>query len=106
MNYTINGVEWNVVYVDPASVELMRSDYSRTVGMCDGNRNCIFLSNSLRGPFLRKVLIHEICHSAVFSYGINIDIQQEEFLCDFIATFGDEIFSVVDDIFQALKKVA
>jgi hypothetical protein len=31
---------------------------------------------------------------------------QEEFLCDFIATYGDEIFEVVDDMFAVLKKRA
>ena len=102
--FTINGIQWNILFVDPSSNYLKRSDGSKTVGMTDWNDKCVYLSNLLKGPFLRKVYIHEVCHCAVFSYGIDLDIEQEEFLCDFVATYGDEIFTIVDDMFQVLKK--
>ena len=104
--FEINKVQWKVEFVPSNSKELLRSDGSRTVGMTDWNKRTIFLSRNLYGPFLRKVFIHEVCHSAVFSYGIEIDINQEEFLCDFIATYGDEIFDVVDNLFAVLRKFA
>ena len=104
--FQINGISWNVVFVPASSSELMRSDGSRTVGMTDWNQKTVFVSRSLYGPFLRKVLIHEICHTAVFSYGIELNIEQEEFLCDFIASYGDEIFGVVDELFRAIKRIA
>ena len=100
MTFVMNGIEWNVYKVSAYSDMLRRSDNSYTVGMCDFKRRC----NKLKGQFLRKVFIHEVCHSAVFSYGLELDIMQEEFLCDFIATYGDEIFEVVDDMFAVLKK--
>ena len=104
--FQINGISWNVVFVPASSSELMRSDGSRTVGMTDWNQKTVFISRNLHGMFLRKVLIHEICHTAVFSYGIELGIEQEEFLCDFVASFGDEIFIIVDDLFAVLKKCA
>lgn len=104
MTFYMNGVKWNVYTVPSNSYELTRSDGSITVGMCDGGRCSIFLSDKLKGQFLRKVFIHEVCHSAVFSYGLELDIEQEEFLCNFVATYGDEIFAVVDDMFAVLKK--
>lgn len=105
MIFTINNRIWNVVFVNANSDLLRRSDGSITVGVADGGTNCVYLSNFLRGSFLRKVFIHEVCHVAVFSYGISLTLEQEEFLCDFIATYGDEIFAIVDDLFMALKKV-
>ena len=72
--------------------------------MCDFPKRAIFLSDKLRGGFLRKVFIHEVCHSAVFSHGIYIDEEQEEFLCNFVAEYGDRIFGVVDDMFAILIK--
>lgn len=102
--FEINGIQWKIVFVHPNSGELHRTDGSLTVGMTDWGKRCVFLSDALRGAFLRKVFIHEVCHCAVFSYGISLDIQQEEFLCDFIASYGDEIFAVVDDMFSVLKK--
>ena len=104
--FTMNGYQWDVVFVRSNSPELQRSDGSITVGMTDWNKRTVFLSNALRGAFLRKVFIHEVCHVACFSYGISIDIDQEEFLCDFIATYGDEIFDIVDNLFMVIKKYA
>lgn len=106
MTFYMNGYPWNVYKVPANSPELTRSDGSVTVGMCDGARNCIFLCDKLRGQFLRKVFIHEVCHSAVFSYGLELDVMQEEFLCDFVSTYGDEIFSVVDSMFMALRNIS
>ena len=104
--FTINGIEWNVVFTNPRSDNLRRSDGSLTCGVCDFGDRCIYLSDALRGAFLRKVYIHEVCHAAIFSHSIDLDIDQEEFLCDFIASFGDEIFAIVDDLFATLKRVA
>ena len=104
--FVINGIEWDIKFVSPNSPNLRRSDGSVTCGVCDFRDRCIYLSDMLQGAFLRKVYIHEVCHAAVFSYSISIDLLQEEFLCDFIATYGDEIFAIVDDLFMALKKIA
>lgn len=104
--FAINGIEWDIVFCGPDSDNLRRSDGSYTVGVSDFETRCVYLSDLLSGAFLRKVFIHEVCHTAIFSYNIHIDIQQEEFLCDFIASFGDEIFSIVDNLFMVLKKIA
>lgn len=104
--FTINGIEWDILFVNPQSDKLRRSDGSLTCGVCDFGDRCIYLSDMLQGAFLRKVFIHEVCHSAVFSYSIKLDIDQEEFLCDFIASFGDEIFAIVDDLFATLRRIA
>lgn len=106
MYFTINGIEWNIRFVHPMSKELLRSDKSRTVGVTDWGKRTVFLSDMLYGAFLRKVFIHEVCHCAMFSYGIDMDIEQEEFLCDWVATYGDEVFAIVDDVFMVLKKRA
>ena len=33
--FTINGIEWRIIWVNPNSADLMRSDGSITVGMTD-----------------------------------------------------------------------
>lgn len=104
--FTMNGIDWSVRFVNPQSDKLRRSDGSLTCGVCDFSDRRIYLSDMLQGGFLRKVFIHEVCHSAVFSYEISMSVEQEEFLCDFVATFGDEIFEVVDSLFMALRSIA
>lgn len=104
--FTINGIEWDIQFCKPNSDDLRRSDGSLTVGVTDFSTKCVYLSDALRGAFLRKVFIHELSHCAVMSYGYTMNLEQEEFLCDFIASYGDEIFNIVDDLFMVLKKNA
>lgn len=40
---------------------------------------------------------------AMFSYETNLTVEQEELLADLIATYGQEIISKTNDIFQRLK---
>lgn len=104
--YKINGITWYMIRVKSDSPMLMRSDGSITVGMCDRETQTIYVSDALHGRFLRKVLLHEICHSAMFSYGIDMSVDQEELFCDLLATYGDEIIAITDSVFKALSEVA
>lgn len=106
MFYQMNGINWSVRLVRADNHMLMRSDGSFTVGVCDRETQEIYISELLRGAFLRKVLIHEITHSAMMSYNIDMSIEQEELFCDLLSTYGDEIISVADSLFRALKNVA
>ena len=104
--YKINGITWYMIRVRSDSPMLMRSDGSITVGMCDRETQTIYVSDALHGRFLRKVLLHEICHSALFSYGIDMSVDQEELFCDLLSTYGDEIIAITDSVFKALSEVA
>ena len=104
--YKINGITWYMIRVRSDSPMLMRSDGSITVGMCDRETQTIYISDALHGRFLRKVLLHEICHSAMFSYGIDMSVDQEELFCDLLSTYGDEIIEITDSVFKALSEVA
>ena len=75
--FIINGIEWEIVFTSSYSTDLMRSDGSITVGMSDYNTKCVYLSNALKGAFLRKVLAHELVHCFCFSYDISMPIEQE-----------------------------
>lgn len=104
--YKINGITWYISRVRSDSPMLMRSDGSITVGMCDRETQTIYISDALHGRFLRKVLLHEICHSAMFSYGIDMSVDQEELFCDLLSTYGDEIIAITESVFKALSEVA
>ena len=104
--YQINGKTWYIRLVQSDSPMLMRSDGSYTVGMCYRTTQTIYISDLLQGKFLRKVLIHEVCHSAMCSYGIDMSVEQAELFCDLVSTYGAEIIGIVDSIFNALCKVA
>lgn len=96
LNFELNGIQWRIVWVDNKNSLLSRTDGSMSVGVTDMNTHCIYLAKSLHGAFLRKVLIHELCHCVCMSYDIYMPIEQEEMLCDFVATYGDQVFDIVD----------
>lgn len=69
----------------------------------DPNTHRVYLSSSLQGPFLIKVLLHELGHCVMVSYDLlryihdsvypDRWIEAEEWLCNFIADYGFRIFS-------------
>lgn len=100
----MNNRFWRIKYVDPLDPILIDRTNNLTVAVTDSYDNCIYISNNLYGDFLLKVLIHELGHCALVSYGL-IDrihsmvypkywIEAEEFVCNFIADYGFRIFSI------------
>lgn len=101
--FLINGITWYLKFVPHNSDILMRSDGSRTIGVTDNTTRIIYIDETLRGRLLKKVLCHELTHAAIFSYGIELDLMQEELLADLIATYGQEILVITNKIFKKLK---
>ena len=105
MIFNINGTIWRVQYENSNSSELRRSDNTISLGVTDRNTHTIYLSDKLQGFMERKVLIHEVCHAICMSYDVYLPIEQEEILCDFVATYGDEVFDIVDMVLGAVRRV-
>lgn len=104
--YQINGNYWSMLKIEADSPILRRSDGSRTVGVCDRNSKTIYVSDCLYGFFLKKVIIHEISHAYMFEYNVKLTIEQEELVCDLIATYGEDIIGTAKEIFNMLKNIA
>ena len=104
--FVINGLEWDIVWVNANSSDLMRSDGSITVGMTDFNTKCIYLSNKLKGSFLRRVMAHELCHCFCFSYDVYMPIEEEERLANWISLYGTELVYLLDDLMGTVLKKA
>ena len=102
--FKINGDEWKILFVPPNSIQLARSDGQRTFGVCDNDTKTIYINNSLNNTFLQKVLCHEITHAAMFSYGIELTLEQEELLADLLATYGQEVIYIANSLFNRIKE--
>ena len=101
--FNINGVDWGIKLVSPNHPKLKRNNGSFALGACDNITKLIYISEIVPEYKIKKVLCHEITHSAMFSYGINLTIDQEELLADLIATYGEEIILITNKIFQKIK---
>lgn len=104
MEFEINGVKWNIVFVPSYSDRLKRSDGSKTVGVAFLEETTIYLSNRLKGAFLRRVTAHELVHAFCLSYSIFMSIDEEERLADWVATYGSELVYLLDDLMLVLSK--
>lgn len=96
--FNINGMNWEVQLVSPIHSILIRSDGSLSIGACDYPTKTIYLNDQLEPSTMKKVLYHEIAHAAMFSYGVELGLEQEELLADLIATYGQEIIETTNKI--------
>lgn len=94
----MNGERWRVAVVPSNSQWLARSDGTLTLGVTDSNVMTVFLSKQLRGSLLRKVLLHELTHAWMFSYNYHLSLDEEEFVCDFLASNAEAIIAKADEI--------
>ena len=99
-----NNIYWNIKFVSSNHPMLVRSDKTVTIGSCDNNTRTIYINQHLQGALLKKVLCHELVHAAIFSYHINLTIDQEELIADFVSTYGEEIIYKVNYLFTQLKE--
>lgn len=100
----INNEVWNIMEVPPGHPMLQRSDGSYSEGVCDDKRKTIFINGQLNNRMFKKVLCHELTHAAIFSYNVDLSIEEEEVLADIIATYGEEIISITNSLFERLRK--
>lgn len=106
--FTMNGYLWQIVFVDPYDPMLVDRTGVLTVATTDPTTLTIYISNELSGEFLTHVLIHELGHCAIFSFDLLIDIHRmvkpkywieaEEWVCNFIADYGTQIFNTAYSI--------
>lgn len=102
---TINGEEWRVAFVSPFHPALEKVDGTFSIGCCDDIKKTIYISHDLDDFYIRKVLCHELTHAAMFSYNVNLNYEQEELLADLIATYGQEIIDITNDVFKRIKEI-
>lgn len=102
--FEINGISWEVYKVPPNSPHLRRSDGVLTIGVTDWNDKAVYLSNILNGAFLRKVIAHELVHCFMFSYLIYIPIEEEEYIANWVATYGTDLITLLDKIMYSIFK--
>lgn len=100
--FIMNGYFWRVLRVPPDSRLLVDRTGESRVATTDPKTQCVYLSDALEGDFLKKVLLHELGHCVMLSYGLvlairsrlpkSLWIEAEEWCCNLIADYGEEIF--------------
>lgn len=98
MVFYVNGSKWNLRFVSPNDGNLRRSDGIYTIGVTDNQIKTVCVVTGLSDAMLDKVLCHELCHVYSFEHGLKMDIQTEEIVADFLASYGREVIYTADSI--------
>lgn len=106
--FYMNGLRWKVRFIDSDNDILIDRTLAKTVGVTDTDTMTIYLSNELRGSFLTTVVLHELSHAMMISYGYLEQIYRyckkrhwvdmEELIANLIAQQAKEIFQRAYDI--------
>lgn len=112
--FIMNGYFWRVLRVPPDSPLLVDRTGKQCIATTDPNTQCIYVSDILEGAFLKTVLLHEMGHCVMLSYGLivmiraklpeHLWIEAEEWCCNLIADYGEEIFSKVEHILEKVRE--
>jgi hypothetical protein len=100
----INGETWKILLVSPTHPGLRKSNGDLAWGTCNDLNKTIYINDSLSSFYTKKVLCHELTHAAMFSYNIELSLEQEEVLADLIATYGQEIVGMTNIIFKRIQQ--
>lgn len=100
--FIINNSIWRVVTVPTDSEYLWDRTGNLTVATTDPKEHCIFVSESIYGDFLLRVIIHEITHVVLWEYKIiekihmyclpEFRISMEEEICNILADYGRMVY--------------
>lgn len=102
--FKINDDYWKIIFVSPYNRFLYKGDNSYALGACVDTTKTIYINKELSLKKLKQVLSHEITHAAMFSYNIPLSYDQEELLADLVATYGQEIITITNEIFNKIKR--
>ena len=106
--FYMNGLRWRVRFTYPTDRILVDRTGTLTIGVTDSATMTIYLSNELRGSFLTTVVLHELSHAMMISYGYLEQIHRyckkrhwvdmEELIANLIAQQAKEVFERAYDI--------
>lgn len=107
-SFFMNRILWRIRFVNPNSDILIDRTLLKTVAVTDPETMTIYLSNKLCGGFLTRVVLHELSHAMMISYGYLEQIHRyckkrywvdmEELIANLIAQQAKEIFQRAYDI--------
>lgn len=103
--FLINNVYWKLTFVASDFPLLQKWNGEFTIGACDNLTRTIYINEFLQGNLLKKVLCHQIVHAAMFSYNVDLSIEQEQLMADLISTYGEEIIYITNKIFNKLRNI-
>lgn len=101
MKFTVNGLKWDMEYVDADTVR-MNEDGGKFLGLTEYDTQTISIRTGLSKQLTRQAVIHELCHCFLFSLGISCDWYDEEQVCNFFGSHADAMMGVAERFMKGM----
>ena len=108
--FYLNGILWRVYYVPSNSSYLVDRTGNVRLATTDVRLHNIYIYEGLSGELLNRVIIHEIGHAVMASFGLISElhklvkpeywIEAEEWGCNLIADYGSLILQTSEDVIR------
>lgn len=107
MEFYVNNSRWILEFVPPNDKNLINSLGVYTLGVADNNLKTVFVNDRLSDTMLDRVVCHELCHVFSFENNLDIAIEVEEIIANFLSLYGRDIVRLADRIIgSVLYRVA
>lgn len=104
MQITINGINWEVKFVNPESRLLIDNDGNSCLGLTFLNRGEIYIGINRPYDMVKRTVIHEISHAVLATTQItNPANYTEEDIVRFVASYGKIILEATDKVMEEYK---
>lgn len=108
--FYLNDILWKVYYVPNSSPYLVDRTGNVRLATTDMRLHKIYIYEGLSGELLKRVIIHEIGHAVMASFGLISELHQlvkpeywieaEEWVCNLIADYGSLILQTSEDVIR------
>jgi hypothetical protein len=103
IDVNINDLCWTVQLAESGSEDLKDEDGNQAWGITFTDNLHIYIQNKNLAPAITKrIILHELCHAFIWSYGHVKDSYNEEELCYFFQSFGKQLLEMSEMIYKEL----
>lgn len=104
--FPIKNKTWSLITV-PDNSDKIVMDGQKCCAQIFFRTREIFINEEIIQDYdtFKETVLHELTHAFIFSYGLdNNSFQEEEFICEFIAIYAEDIVRISKDIISFFVK--
>lgn len=99
----IGNIAWSVYAVKRDDERLMNEDDEAVMGITYFREARIYIcTEDTSADIIRRTILHELCHAALFSCGFTAASMDEEDICNFFESNAQALCSLGAQVYEAL----
>lgn len=103
-NFNIKNKKWTIRFADSGD-ECLLMNGEPCIAQLFKQLRVIYFDSQLLNDYneFKETMIHELVHAFIMTYAIsNKQFRDEEFICEFIAVYGEDIINLANKLLDEL----